>query len=289
MGLVRDFVKGLDNSKEIDQALTETLTVLSQLAQAKLAGYRDEMDKSWTNGDSNMAAGTIKDFIREETHVIVTDDASALRNSVTGLVKKATKLGRKPDDGKAGGGDTPAPAAPDAKGVVPADSDADDHGERVANFIGSVVSDSLDTILGSGSAGEDTTMSYVIYPDHGFLMRMDVRLWRWNIFANSLTSKTKSVVAYRVQYGVIDYARADPVFIAHWFAKTGDKHGDIRPLIKEAQDILGMFNTGGNALALNGGAAVAGVTMTPVAPPPKQDMSRVLEARRQLLEQRNIK
>lgn len=213
MGIVRDFVNSLDNSKEIEQALSETLTVLSRLAEARLATFRDEMNKSWTNGDENMAPGTLKDFIDEQTHVIISDDTAGLRKSVTDLVTKATKLGTKDDE----------------------------QGARIANFIGDVISDGLDVILGSGTAGEDTLKRYVIYPDNGFLMRMDVRYWRWHLSANSLKSRTRSVVAYRVQYGVLDYAKLDSIFIAHWFGKLRGDSQEILKLLEEAQKILATY------------------------------------------------
>jgi hypothetical protein len=209
MGAISKFIRDLDPAKDVEAQLNETLTILVKLAKSKLDGYKLEMNNSWQKGDDeSLAAGVTKDFQDEQMHVITSTDNSPIQDSIGKIVDTAFSLG---EDGSA---------------------------KNVGNFIKTLASQGLDTVLGSGSAEENEHKQYIIYPDHNFLCRCDVWFWRYSMKSKGFQGKLQNVVVYRMQYGAVDVTRVSPIALAHWFNKWGLDTEDAKKTLDQAKALI---------------------------------------------------
>jgi hypothetical protein len=209
MGAISSFIKGLDPQKDVERDLKETMAILVRLAQEKLNSYKLEMNSSWnTSNEESLAPGTTKDFQDEQMHVMTATDNDKLKDSIGKIVDSGFALG------------------------------GDDKNKAVGDFIKTLASVGLDTVLGSGSAEENEHKQYIIYPDHEFLCRCDVWYWRYTMQSSGFQTKIQNVVVYRMQYGAVDITKVGKVALAHWFNKWKIDPALTKKVLDQATELL---------------------------------------------------
>ncbi|KAL8785472.1 MAG: hypothetical protein Q9195_008615 [Heterodermia aff. obscurata] len=66
------------------------------------------------------------------------------------------------------------------------------------------VGSALNAFLGNTSAGQKEETKYFVYMHHNAIVRLDVKLWRWNFEGKGFSDKYMSVLGYVICLSVVD-------------------------------------------------------------------------------------
>ncbi|KAI4212958.1 MAG: hypothetical protein LQ349_009309, partial [Xanthoria aureola] len=82
----------------------------------------------------------------------------------------------------------------------------DDTKGQLLNGFKKTVTTALNVFLGNASAGQKDESKYFVYMHHNAIVRVDVKLWRWNFVGSGFSDTYKSVMGYIICLSVIDIA-----------------------------------------------------------------------------------
>ncbi|HEU6456156.1 MAG TPA: hypothetical protein VN201_11870 [Roseateles sp.] len=247
MAALRDFVDNqLDASKDLESQLSETLSILNLLAERKAKDMVADMNKQWNEvGESKLPPGTFKDYDKAHIHVVTSSSSDDMTKGITGLIDKVFAIGT-----------------------------SDSTSNAVRQFLTETARTAIDSVMGSGVAENQTDITSVVYPDHSFLCRCDVGLWRYKIRSASFRTRVQSVVVARIQYGAIDLATPNILLaLAHWLDRHNIDTKAAEQAISRARELV---------------AAAQEKRVTPGAGTGRIHRLPTLEDRRELMRSRGI-
>ncbi|KAI4090497.1 MAG: hypothetical protein LQ339_008356 [Xanthoria mediterranea] len=100
--------------------------------------------------------------------------------------------------------------------------------ENLLNGFKKTVTTALNVFLGNASAGQKDESKYFVYIHHNAIVRVDVKLWRWNFVGTGFSDTYKSVMGYIICLSVVDIAvlkTAEFVYLISEYA--GDSETEV--------------------------------------------------------------
>ncbi|KAL8998616.1 MAG: hypothetical protein Q9169_002367 [Polycauliona sp. 2 TL-2023] len=100
--------------------------------------------------------------------------------------------------------------------------------ELMAETVQKTVTTALNVFLGNASAGQKDESKYFVYMHHNAIVRVDVKLWRWNFVGTGFSDTYKSVMGYIICLSVVDIAvlkTAEFVYLISEYA--GDSEDEV--------------------------------------------------------------
>ncbi|EUC47310.1 hypothetical protein COCMIDRAFT_90454 [Bipolaris oryzae ATCC 44560] len=195
---ISNMLKEADKEKEA--AAIQELEMLQKMIDAVLDKYEGEITEKFLNADNT--AKTEVPGIR------------ALRKKRFSTCKVSDKLCYEVNDaidkffGAATGGNTKVKLVGGFKAVVNA---------------------ALNQFLGNTEIGVTDTKEYFIYMHHNAIIRIDLRMWRWNFHSDGFKKVEKGVLGYVFCVSVVDIGAlktAEFVYLISEYA--GDEEGEVQ-------------------------------------------------------------
>ncbi|KZT60137.1 hypothetical protein CALCODRAFT_150977 [Calocera cornea HHB12733] len=169
--------------KQNKQELAEQLTFLISMANAKLDKYQADLESMFmTENPKTSRRGGIPGYraLRWERayNVTIEKDSKVLQTKIGGIIDSF--FGAK--DPKTGESEF-----------------------NIQEGFKTLVSGALDVFLGNGRAGEHEEQKYFIFMQHNAIIRIDVKLWRYNFVTQKVMGEQENVVAYIFCTSVVDH------------------------------------------------------------------------------------
>jgi len=104
-----------------------------------------------------------------------------------------------------------------------------------------VVTGALNVFLGNTEAGQKEETKYFIYMLHNAIVRLDVKLWRWNFAGKGFSDTYQSVMGYVIALSIVDVKvlkTSEFVFLISEYA--GDQEAETVKYIKKMETV---YNT----------------------------------------------
>ncbi|KAG8739113.1 hypothetical protein FRC10_006132, partial [Ceratobasidium sp. 414] len=76
--------------------------------------------------------------------------------------------------------------------------------DKIVEGFKSVVKTTLDAFMGNAQAGEHEEEKFFIFVQHNAIIRIDVRLWRYNFSSKSVMAEESNVLCYIICSSVVD-------------------------------------------------------------------------------------
>ncbi|KAJ5388167.1 hypothetical protein N7509_010708 [Penicillium cosmopolitanum] len=113
-------------------------------------------------------------------------------------------------------------------------------GEKTSNAVKEgfkgVVKTALNVFLGNVEVGEFSEEKFFVYMVHNTIIRVDVKLWRWNFSGEGFSSKYKSVLGYIMCISAVDPSKlhtAEFIYLISEYA--GDDEENVNKYIDTMQ------------------------------------------------------
>lgn len=198
MGKILSVLKG----EEQEEKAKQDLEILQKLVDAKLNQFQSELNEHFLNPDSS-----------SKTQV---PGIRALR-----WEKRAhANIEQRPDD-------CVEKAVDDFF-----DAGSKNNPDAVKKGFKEVVKTALNVFLGNTEAGEISEDKFFVYMLHNTIVRVDVKLWRWNLSGHSLSATHKSVLGYIMCISAVDPLKlhtAEFVYLISEYA--GDEEDNVEKYI----------------------------------------------------------
>jgi len=108
----------------------------------------------------------------------------------------------------------------------------------IKNGFKSVVKGALGAFLGNTEAGQQEESQYFIYLQHNSIVRLDVKLWRWNFVGKGFSDTYQSVMGYVICLSIVDVkALKTSEFVYLISEYAGDGSAESKKYISEMEDI----------------------------------------------------
>ncbi|CAM3891939.1 hypothetical protein L1D40_01720 [Shewanella insulae] len=186
MGMIRDKIKELDESKQLTDETRELINSLMDLAQEKANTMENEIKLAILGAGKDLDQTIpIDSYLRSDIRT-----AASTSDSV-GFVDKAKEhINKLSEGGKS----------------------------NIIDGVCGLVGEAVEMFLGSSSAGGSTMKAYYIVPgDFGQLFRLDIRGWKRDVEATSIKTKVEKVSAYCAVFSAVDMTKISfSVFMAFY-------------------------------------------------------------------------
>ena len=169
MGQFADVVKDPDLTD-----VSEELSMLSSLAQAKLDLFKTEIESTLKSGKvtDDLTVAVTKLIKRYEEYRVYTGKSSELTNDISKAVQEII------------GGQT-------TEGVT------------------SIVSDFVNVFLGAEEGEESMERDYIVTVEYPAIIRLDMAFWSWKVKNEKLKKKAQSIICFVVYKSAVDVAKLD--------------------------------------------------------------------------------
>lgn len=178
MSKIVDAIKSIDKAPEKMQEIHEALNLLVSLCEAKVSGFRSEIEME-------LAAG------RTQTN---------LRIPVTGIAKSHEEFRCLASDNIS---ESNLQAIADSVGGMFTDPSA----KTIINGISKMVGTALGVVLGCAEGTEQYTKLYTLAVDGVSIVRFDFVLWNRKLTAKSITSKIQNAMACVAYKSFVDISK----------------------------------------------------------------------------------
>lgn len=169
MGQFADVVKDPDLTD-----VSEELSMLSSLAQAKLDLFKTEIESTLKSGKvtDDLTVAVTKLIKKHEEYRVYTGNSSELTNDISKAVQEII------------GGET-------AEGVT------------------SIVSSLVNAFLGAEEGEESMERDYIVTVEYPAIIRLDMAFWSWKVKNEKLKTKAQSIICFVVYKSAVDVEKLD--------------------------------------------------------------------------------
>ncbi|KAJ2935568.1 hypothetical protein H1R20_g1526, partial [Candolleomyces eurysporus] len=118
-------------------------------------------------------------------------------------------------------------------GVTPTDKDTKN--KAIINGFKKIVSGALTAILGNNHAGEQEEQKFFIFMEHNAIIRIDVKIWRYNFSGKGVMANAENVFCYIFCTSVVDSAklqRDELVYLLSEYAGDEDVNAYVDQLLQ---------------------------------------------------------
>lgn len=203
--------KEIDKSGELTEETTETLDVLSALAQKQLQLYKMTITDELKNAEQSKTLPITSIINRDgQTRSYVKSEAEGVDDVIDGVA-----------------------------GMFLGDGGKDSVTSGIANIAKTIIGG----FLGSSEGEEQTREKYLAYTDGITLLRFDLLCWKRNVKAKSLLTRTESVSAFYYTVSVIDAHKVDfQTFVALYQNVLKAANDDAETIIKKLDDLQEIYD-----------------------------------------------
>ncbi|CAL8582355.1 hypothetical protein XPA_008022 [Xanthoria parietina] len=188
-----------EGDRAIEEKKKQDLEIMQRMVDAQLDKYEADLNTKFLSPDATAKTEVpgIRALRRTRSSTAITSENPA--DGITGAIESFF--------GAAGGDDT--------KG-------------QLLNGFKKTVTTALNVFLGNASAGQKDESKYFVYMHHNAIVRVDVKLWRWNFVGSGFSDTYKSVMGYIICLSVVDIAvlkTAEFVYLISEYA--GDSETEV--------------------------------------------------------------
>jgi hypothetical protein len=213
MGFIRNIIKELDQSSELEREATAHLEALEDLASAKAdlfeATLKTNLVNAGTGSDKTIPISQIEDFTKD-TRAYVASNADNITTAVNEAINGFVQGGK----------------------------------EQVVGGIEKLLTVAITALFGADEGTESTTAKYYVANEGISLVRIDLMGWKRSAKAVSLTTKIEQVSAFVLCKSTIDIERTSfDTFLDVYqgVIMAGNPNASPQTIIKEARELFEAF------------------------------------------------
>lgn len=199
--------------------VSEELSMLSSLAQAKLDLFKTEIESSLESGKvtDDLTVAVTKLIKKHEEYRVYTGKSSELTDDISKSVQKII------------GGET-------------------------ADGITSIVSSLVNAFLGAEEGEESMERDYIVTVEYPAIIRLDMAFWSWKVKNETLKKKAQSIICFVVYKSAVDVEKLDfnaflsvyaPTLRATCIDKATNQlknESQLLRLLNEAKDVYALLS-----------------------------------------------
>lgn len=173
MGQPRNLIKNFDASEELGQTQRELVENLAKLAESKAQFFELEISTSLrTAGSPDNQTLPVESVLASETytHAMTADSVAKIGDNVIKSLKK----------------------------FCPGSQQA------ILDGVGGLITDTLTTFLGEGSASTETKKEYYVLTEGNSIVRVDLLAWYLSVESKAITDKMSKVTAFVAVKSAVD-------------------------------------------------------------------------------------
>ncbi|KAJ5242601.1 uncharacterized protein N7469_000928 [Penicillium citrinum] len=220
---IRESVREAD--KVAEEKAKQDLDILQKLVDSKLNQFQHELNERFLNPDAT--SKTQVPGIRA-----LRWERRSLTNISDKVVEPADSIGDTVDQFFSAGGEKTSEAVKDGfKGVVKT---------------------ALNVFLSNTEVGEFSEEKFFVYMVHNTIIRVDVKLWRWNFAGEGFSSKYKSVLGFLLDVMCISAVDPSKLHTAEFIYLISEYAGDEEENVNKYIDTMQKMYAAARKMKQNG-------------------------------------